>query len=192
MNKTEALQAIHEGHRVTHRAFTAEEYLEYSRDGSVIDQSGGFFGDQWATPESNPMWADGWEYWVSPNETTPQVQTGILSTLLRKLMGPNYTSPSATLSDDCYRPGRVLRLERVQLAPGNAWDFAVTPGVVVTKLTSLLVSLGASNKVAEYLSKFLVDHMCYRQRGTVALESSVESPVCFLFDGYYIRLTNSV
>lgn len=188
MNKTKAYAAIQAGYRLTHRAFTTEEFLELS-GAQVVDQSGGFFGAQWADEDSNPMWAEDWEFWVSPDETPPQVQTGILVSLLRKIMGPNHTSPAVMLSDDCYRPLKVLRMERMHLEPGTDFHFNLTPADVLNHLTGLLVQLGASYKVAEHLGKFFIDYMCYQQKGTVALEPTLEPKLCFLFGGYYVRLS---
>ena len=185
MNKVQALEAIKAGHRLTHRAFTIEEFLEF-KDGQVVDQTGGFFGDQWATPGSNPMWDESWEYWVSPAETPAAIQTGVLRTLLNKIMGSEPVSPAVTLRDDCYRTGRSLRVERVHLSPNTEFTRPVTIADYIRTNYELFLPLGASSGVARKLGEFLLTHLTERNKGTIALESETGC-LCFVFDTYYLR-----
>jgi hypothetical protein len=47
MTKNEALKAMKEGHKVTHRFFTSEEFVQLDKQGRIIDESGYILTSFW-------------------------------------------------------------------------------------------------------------------------------------------------
>lgn len=63
LTKGQALKALKEGYKVTHRYFTPEEYI-YMKDGDIFTEEGYNAGDEYCefwTSKNTVEWQTGWE-----------------------------------------------------------------------------------------------------------------------------------
>lgn len=62
MNKQEAIEAMLEGKKLTHRYFTNEEWISMKDEDTMIDENGYTWHPDifWKDRESGDMWDTGW------------------------------------------------------------------------------------------------------------------------------------
>lgn len=98
MTKQEAIQAINEGKKVTHRYFTSEEYI-FLKDGKIYSEDGVHHTSFWELHQDTPYDTD-WE--IFP-DTTIEIE------IMERKKAKEINSPNA---------GKIYLVEEIELGVG--------------------------------------------------------------------------